>query len=46
MEITDQALDEFITLWRQSYGEDIDRERARHYASQLLQLLQAVYDTR
>ena len=46
MEITDQALDEFISLWRQTYGEDIDRERAHHYASQLLRLLQAVYDKR
>lgn len=46
MKITDQAIDEFMALWEETYGERLEADDAREYAVQLLQLLQAVYGGR
>jgi len=46
MEITNEAIEEFIVLWEESYGERIDKEEAHEYAGQLLRLLRAVYGPR
>ena len=46
MEITEQALDEFIALWEATYVTPISREQAHNYARQLLQLTKAVYGPR
>lgn len=43
MEITDEAVEDFIALWEQTYGETLSRERARAYAGQLVRLLHIVY---
>ena len=44
MKVSDDALKEFIMLWEQTYGEEIEVEKARKYAHQLLKLLKAIYD--
>ena len=46
MEIGEEAIEEFMALWHKTYGETIDKERARLYAGQLLRLLNAVYGSR
>ena len=46
MEITENALDEFIALWEATYVTPINREQALNYARQLLQLTIAVYGPR
>ena len=43
MEITDDAIEEFMGIWENTYGEKIPRSEALHHARQLLQLLDAVY---
>jgi hypothetical protein len=46
MEITDNAIEEFIVLWEETYGEKITTGEAREYAGQLLNLLIAAYGPR
>ncbi len=43
MEITDEAVEDFIDLWEETYGERLSKKRAREYASQLVRLLAIVY---
>jgi len=43
MKITDEAIEEFIALWQQAYEEEITKDQAHEYASQLLRLLKAAY---
>lgn len=38
MELGDEDIQEFITLWQEEFGETISLEKARHHASQLLEL--------
>lgn len=46
MEMTEHAIQEFIALWAESYGETITEVEARQHAGQLLRLLRAVYGSR
>ncbi len=43
MEITDEAVEDFIDLWEKTYGERLSKKRAREYAGQLVRLLAIVY---
>jgi len=42
MRITDEALDEFIELYREERGEEIGRDEANEIASRLVVLYQAL----
>jgi hypothetical protein len=46
MDIADNAIEEFIVLWEETYGERISKDQARDYAGQLLRLLSAAYGPR
>jgi len=43
MRISKEALAEFKVIWKDTYDEDIEDERALKYATQLLKILKAVY---
>lgn len=46
MEITNDAIEEFMVLWEETYGERISKDQAHEYAGQLLKLLIAAYGPR
>lgn len=38
MDLTEEDISEYVTLWKEEFGEDISRADARHSASQFLEL--------